>query len=66
MSFLNNPKAIDDRIYLLKQKITIMEMVYDSILVKGWNAFVEIDKGYYFLDYTVKLLRIVRLSMWQF
>lgn len=41
-------------------------MIYDSILVKGWNGFLEVDKGFYFLEYTVKFLRIVRLSMRQF
>jgi hypothetical protein len=36
ISFLNNPKAIDDRIYLLKEKLTLMEMVYEKILTEGF------------------------------
>ncbi len=32
IQFLNNPKAIDDRVYLLKEKLVVMEMIYSKVL----------------------------------
>ena len=44
-----------------------MEMIYDKILCKGFVEIIgEIDKGYYFLDSTVKILKVIRVKMRQY
>jgi hypothetical protein len=44
-----------------------MEMIYDKILPQGFVEIIgEIDKGYYFLDSTVKILKLIRLKMRQY
>lgn len=40
-----------------------MEMVYDKVVSAALKDVKDVDQGYYFLDNTVKLLKVIRLKM---